>query len=803
MKFTISWLKTHLDTAADLPTIARTLTMLGLEVEAVVDQAAALKPFIVGDVIEAKPHPNADRLRVCLVDTGAEKLQVVCGAPNARAGMKGVFAGAGTTIPRSGLLLKKTSIRGAESNGMLCSSYEMGLSDDHEGIIELPADAPVGQPFAAVLGLDDPMLDVNVLPNRADCLGVRGIARDLAAAGLGRLKPREIAPLPGAFVSPIAIRLDLGDHPEACPLFVGRFIRGVKNGPSPAWLQRRLTSIGLRPISTLVDITNFLTFDVDRPLHVFDAGKLKGDLTVSLARGGERLAALNAKDYDIEPGMVVISDQAAVQSLGGVIGGAPSGCDAHTTDVFVEAALFDPLRTAITGRKLGIISDARFRFERGIDPAAVFEGMEAATQLILDLCGGSPSALSVAGTPPDTRRTVAFRPGRVAALGGVDVPEPDSRRILGALGFEIGATTAAGAPLHVVPPSWRADIEGEADLVEEVLRVHGFDHIPATPFKRPGNLPSLAITREQRRVTQLRRQLASRGLTEAVTWAFLPAAEAALFGGGDAALKLANPISVELEQMRPTPLPNLLAAARRNADRGYADLALFEVGPGYRDTTPTGQSAIAAGVRSGLAAPRHWQLPTRAVDLFDVKADVLAALAGLGLATDGLTLTREAPAWYHPGRSATLKLGPKTVLARFGEIHPAIARHYDLAGAAMAFEILIDAVPLPKPRAGRIRPLLKPSPFQPVTRDFAFLVARDVAADMIVRAARDADKALIGAVSVFDLYDGKGLPDGTKSIAIAVELQPTERTLTEADLEAISAKIVASVERATGSKLRT
>jgi phenylalanyl-tRNA synthetase beta chain len=800
MKFTQSWLKTHLETTADLAEIGRTLTMLGLEVEAMVDHAAALKPFIVGAVLEAAPHPNADRLRVCLVDTGAAKLQVVCGAPNARAGIKGVFAAAGTTIPRSGMLLKKTNIRGAESNGMLCSAYEMGLSDDHAGIIELPEDAPVGQPFAAALGLDDPVLDVNVLPNRADCLGVRGIARDLAAAGIGTLTPRAIAPVPGGFTAPIAVKLALGDHPEACPLFVGRLIRGVRNGASPDWLQRRLTSIGLRPISALVDITNFFTIDVDRPLHVFDAGKLTGDLTVSLARGGELLAALNGKSYDIEPGMVVIGDTAGVQSLGGVIGGAPTGCDEHTTDVFVEAALFDPLRTAITGRKLGIISDARFRFERGVDPAAVFEGMEAATRMILELCGGTPSALVVAGTPPDATRTIAFQPSRVASLGGVEIAEADSRRILGALGFAIEAGETG--TLAVAPPSWRADIEGEADLVEEVLRVHGFDAIPATPFARPTNLPTLAVTREQRRIAQLRRLLAGRGLTEAITWAFLPGAEAALFGGGEPALKLANPISVELEQMRPTPLPNLLAAARRNADRGFADLALFEVGPGYRDTTPTGQSALAAGVRCGLAAPRHWQTATRSVDAFDVKADVLAALAAMGIATGGLQLTREAPGWYHPGRSATLKLGPKTVLARFGEIHPAIARHYDLAGAVTAFEILIDAVPLPKPRTGRIRPLLKPSPFQPVTRDFAFLVARDVAAETIVRAAQESDKALITGVSVFDLYDGKGLPEGTKSIAIAVELQPTERTLTDADLEAISAKIVASVIQATGGKLR-
>ena len=801
MKFTLSWLKTHLDTGADLATLTRTLTMLGLEVEEVVDHAEAFKPFIVGHVVEAKQHPNADRLRVCLVDTGTAKLQVVCGAPNARTGMKGVFAAAGTTIPRTGLLLKKTNIRGAESNGMLCSAYEMGLSDDHEGIIDLPVDAPVGKPFAAVLGLDDPMLDCNVLPNRADCLGVRGIARDLAAAGLGTLKPRVVPAVPGQYKSAIGVRFELGDQREACPLFVGRQIRGVVNGPSPDWLQRRLTAIGLRPISTLVDITNFLTFDADRPLHVFDAKKLTGDLVVSLARGGERLAALNDKTYDVTPGMCMISDSAGVQSLAGVIGGEPTGVDAHTTDVFVEAALFDPLRTAKTGRALGVVSDARFRFERGIDPAAVIEGMEAATRLIIDLCGGTPSELVVTGAPPDTNRVIHMAPSRVASLGGVDVPESDSRRILEALGFAVGAMSSDGS-LPVTPPSWRADIEGSADLVEEVLRVHGFDHIPATPFVRPGNLPTLAVSREQRRILLLRRLFAERGMTEAVTWSFLPQAEAALFGGGDAALKLVNPISVELEQMRPTPLPTLLAAVRRNADRGFNDLALYEVGPGYRDPSPDGQRAIAAGVRSGSAAARHWQVAGRAVDAFDVKADVLAALAALGVVPEQLTLTRAVPAWYHPGRSGAFKLGPKAVLATFGEIHPAVARHYDLAGAVAVFEIAVDVVPLPRARAGRHRPLLKPSPFQAVSRDFAFVVGRDVAADTLVRAARDADKALITSVAVFDLYEGKGLPDGSKSIAIAVELQPTERTLTDADLEAVSTKIITAVERATNGKLR-
>jgi phenylalanyl-tRNA synthetase beta chain len=796
MKFTLSWLKDHLETEADLATIARELTAIGLEVEEIADRAADLGPFIVARVVEAKPHPNADKLRVCLVDTGKEQLQVVCGAPNAHTGMKGVFAAAGTTIPRTGLLLKKTEIRGVASNGMLCSAYEMGLSEDHEGIIELAEDAPVGKPFAAALGLDDPVIDVAITPNRAEALGVRGIARDLAARRVGALKPRSVAPVPGAFAAPISVTLD---DRIACPLFVGRLIRGVKNGPSPDWLRRRLEAIGLRPISALVDITNYMTIDVARPLHVFDAAKVRGNLTVRLSRAGERLAALNGKEYTLEDGMTVIADGSGVISLGGVIGGESTSVSGDTQDVFVEAALFDPLRTAQTGRKLGINSDARYRFERGVDPLAVTHGMEAATRLILDLCGGAASALAIAGEAPDNRKIVRFRPARSLTLGGVAVPEGEAKRILEDLGFAVMIEQPAW---QVTSPSFRHDIEGEADIVEEVLRIHGFEHIPATPLPPLAPMPRLAVTPAQRMTGLVRRLLATRGFHEAVTWSFMPADLARRFGGGAPELALANPIASDLDQMRPTPLPNLIAAAQRNRDRGQEDVALAEIGPGFAGDRPEGQLALAAGVRIGMARPRQWREPARAVDAFDAKADVLAVLASFGIAAESVQLAEEAPDWYHPGQSSLVKLGPKNVLARFGALHPEVLALYGVDAPAVGFEIFLDAIPLPRAKAGRARPMLKAQPFQPVVRDFAFLVDRGVAADALLRAARRADKALVTEVRLFDLYEGKGLPEGKKSIAITATLQPTERTLTDAEIDAVAAKIVAAVAEATGGSLR-
>ncbi|MBI3708360.1 MAG: phenylalanine--tRNA ligase subunit beta [Proteobacteria bacterium] len=803
MKFTLGWLKTHLETSASLAEITGKLTMIGLELESVEDRAAGFAPFIVGHVVEAKRHPDADRLSVCIVDTGRERVQVVCGAPNARTGMKGVFAASGTTIPGTGMQLKASTIRGVASHGMLCPAREMGLSDEHEGIIDLPADAPVGQPFAAVLGLDDPVIDIAVTPNRADCLGVRGIARDLAAAGLGTLKPRLVEPVAGRFKSPIGVRFDLApDIANACPLFVGRLIRGVKNGPSPKWLQDRLGAIGLRPISALVDMTNFMTLDVNRPLHVFDADTLAGGITVRLARAGEKVQALNGKEYVLDGSETAIADDDGALGLGGVIGGVSSGCTEGTTNVFIEAALFDPVRTAATGRRHQIVSDARYRFERGLDLAAVIEGMEAATRLVMELCGGEPSELVVTGKPPDWHRSYALRLARIHALGGVDVPRDEAVRILAALGFAVAVAQGGDGVLAVTPPSWRGDVQGEADLVEEIVRIHGYERIPAVPLPRDTALPLPALNPPQRRARDARRALAGLGLTEAVTFSFMSSGHAALFGAGNAALRLANPISAELDMMRPSILPNLLLAAKRNADRGLTDAGLFEVGPQYSNDTPSGQALVATALRSGASFPRHWGAPSRPIDALDAKGDALGLLAALGLAIDNVQVTTDAPGWYHPGRSGVMRLGPKTTLAYFGEIHPAVLAKLDVKGPAVGCEVFLGALPPPKAKASKARPLLRLSPFQPVERDFAFVLDAGVAAEQVIKAAKSADKALIAAVSVFDLYQGKGVPDGKKSLAISVKLQPTTRTLTDAEIEAVGQRVVAAVIKATGATLR-
>jgi phenylalanyl-tRNA synthetase beta chain len=796
MKTTLAWLKTHLDTGPKLEDIVARLVMLGLEVESVDDRGNALRPFTVARVVSAEPHPNADKLRLCVVDTGRERVQVVCGAANARAGMLGVFAAVGTTIPRTGLLLKSTTIRGVVSNGMLCSAYEMGLSDDHEGIIELPETAPIGAPFAQAVGLDDAVLDIKVTPNRADCLGVRGIARDLAAAGLGRLGPLDVTPVPGRFPSPIAVHL-AGPDDKACPLFLGRFIRGVRNGPSPRWLQDRLAAIGLRPISTLVDITNYLTFDLNRPLHVFDAEKIDGDLVVRGARAGESLAALNGKTYTLDPEMTVIADDTEVLSLGGVIGGERTGCTEATTNVFVEAALFDPLRTAATGRKLQLQSDARYRFERGVDPEFVRPGIEIATRLVLELCGGEPSDVAISGAVPYWQRTYAFRPERTRTLGGLDVAPTESRRILEAVGCSVVERDGA---LAVTPPSWRCDIEGEADLVEEVLRIYGYDKIPAVPLPRETVLPQPALTPGQRRAQFVRRTLAARGLVEAVTFSFMPRKDAELFGAAPDTLRLANPISADLDQMRPSILPNLLQAAQRNADRGFPDAALFEVGQQYRDDTPGGEDLVAAGVRFNRTGPKRWDDPGRSVDALLAKADALAALSAAGLTSEAVQVSGDPPDWYHPGRAGLLRLGGK-VLGYFGEVHPGVLREMDVTGPAVGFEVFLDHVPLPRAKS-RARPLLELSPFQPVERDFAFVVDADLPAEALLRAARGVDKTLVSEVRLFDIYTGPGVGEGKKSLAITVVLQPEEATLTDEALEAFSQKLVVAVEKATGGTLR-
>lgn len=799
MKFTLSWLKQHLETDADAATIADKLTALGLELEELRDPAAALRSFTIAHVIEATQHPNADRLRVCRVDTGSGLVEVVCGAPNARTGMKAVFAAIGTTIPGSGDKLKATTIRGVASQGMLCSMREMGLSDEHAGIIELPAEAPIGQPFAPVLGLDDPLFDIAITPNRADCLGVRGIARDLAAAGLGRLKPLDTTPVEGAFQSPIDVRLDFAEAAkDACPLFLGRLIRGVTNGPSPDWLQRRLTAIGLRPISALVDITNFLTFDCGRPLHVFDAGRVKGAMTVRLSRSGETLKALDGKRYALDDAVCVIADDSGPISLGGVMGGESTGVGDDTMDVFVEAALFDPRRTAETGRKLGIESDARYRFERGLDPAFVAPGMEIATRLIQTLCGGSPSAVVVAGAAPSAVRQIDFDPAYVGGLGGLDVAPERQSAILEALGFKVAAK---GAHFVVEVPSWRADVEGKADLVEEIARVVGYDVIAAVALPDRPVVTRPAIGPEGRRVALLRHALAAHGLMEAVTWSFVASATAKAFGGGAPELVLVNPISADLDAMRPSLLINLIAAAGRNAAYGMGDLGLFEIGAEYHDTTTTGQREVAAGIRRGLAVPRHWAAPARAVDAFDAKADALAALNALGIAEDNLQTAPTAPAYYHPGRSGVMNLGPQTTLATFGEIHPAILKTLDVGGPLVAFEIYLDRLPKPKsPVPARLPSGAARLPA--VDRDFAFIVDREIAAERLVRAVRQAARELITRVSVFDLYQGPGIEPGQKSVALSVRLTPKTKTLTEPEIEAVASQIVAAVAKATGGRLR-
>ena len=793
MKTSLSWLKTHLDTQASLDEIVERLVRLGHDVDGVEDPAKALADFRVARVISAEKHPNADRLRVCVVDAGEGEIQVVCGAPNARTGMKGVFGRAGVTVPRTAKKLEESTIRGVASRGMLMSAYELALSDDHEGIIELAEDAPVGARYIDYAELGDPVIDIKVTPNRADCLGVRGIARDLAAAGVGILKPLNTAPVPGTFKSPVGIKL--ADR-KACPLFLGRHIRGLKNGPSPDWLKRRLEAIGLRPISALVDITNFLTFDLNRPLHVFDAGKVQGDLIVRFAKPGETLLALNGKEYILDPEITAIADDNGVQSLGGVMGGEPTGCTEETTEVFVEAALFDPVRTAATGRRLEIISDARYRFERGIDPEFTAPGLEIATRLVLELCGGEPSEVVVAGAVPEWRRTYALRETRPAQLGGLAVPPAGSSAILEALGFKV---EQRGDNLVVAPPSWRGDIVGEADLVEEVLRIRGYDEIPPVPLPRETVISRAAIDPRRRRAELVRRTLAARGLTEAVTFSFLSAAAAERFGGGQPELRLVNPISADLDQMRPSVLPNLLDAARRNADRGFTDIALFELGPIYRDDTPEGQANVAGGLRAGRLGPRDWRLKPDEADLFTAKEDALATLAAAGTPIDNIQVSGEPPAWFHPGRAGTLRLGP-TMLGHFGELHPEMLDTFDLKGPVAAFEVFIDAVALP--RAGRARSPLRLSVFQPVERDFAFIVDRGVPAEMLLRAARGVDRKLVTDIRLFDVYEGKGLPEGKKSLAIAVTLQPQDATLTDAEIEAFSGRLVAAVEKATGGALR-
>ena len=796
MKFTLSWLKDHLDTDASVEKIADTLTHIGLEVESIHDKAKDLAPFTVAYVVSAEKHPNADKLRVCIVDTGKEKLQVVCGAPNARAGMKGVFAHAGATVPGTGLELKKSSIRGVESNGMLCSEREMGLSQEHDGIIELPEDAAVGEPFAKLMGLTDPVIEIKLTPNRPDCTGVRGVARDLAAAGVGHLKAEQAIKLVPRFKNPTPIGLHFDDAAKnACPVFAGRTVRGVKNGPSPAWLQQRLKAVGLRPISALVDITNLLSLDRARPLHVYDADKLKGEIHARLAKKGEKVVALDGKTYELDTEMCVIADDNGVLGLGGVMGGESTGVSETTTNVFIESAYFDPVRTARTGRELGINSDARYRFERGVDPEYVAPGLDLATKLVMDLCGGEPSDVTIAGRAPDTKREITFDPGLIEKLCGVKMHAGEAMTILDRLGFRAVVGT------RVQVPSWRPDVHGPADLVEEVVRIAGLDKVPSTPLPRIAGVPLPVLTPMQKRVRAAKRTLAARGLYEAMTWSFVSKAQAALFGGVPEALTLANPISADLDTMRPSVLPGLLAAAQRNAARGLKDYGLFEVGPQFTGPEPGEQLTAASGLRLG-SGPRNWGKQSWNADVFQAKADVMAILDACGFAPETAQVTTDAPAWFHPGRSGALRLGPKNVLAYFGELHPRIAAAFDLTGPVAAFEVMLETLPAAKAKPTKTKPKLDLPEYQAVERDFAFVLDAKVPAADVIKAAATADRALIESVTVFDVYEGEGIEPGKKSLAISVRLQPKDRTLTEPEIEAAAAKIKGAVAKATGAILR-
>jgi len=777
MKFTLGWLKEHLDTTADLDTIVETLTRIGLEVEGVENAAEKLAPFTIARILAAAPHPQADKLQVLSVDAGTgAPLQVVCGAPNARAGLVGVFGSPGAHVPGSGITLKVAAIRGVESHGMMCSARELELGEDHDGIIELPADAPVGQSYAAWAGLDDPVIDVSITPNRQDCMGVHGIARDLAAAGLGTLKPVAVMPIPPGKPGPASVRTD---DPEGCPAFFARVLNGVSNGPSPEWMQRRLKAVGQRPISALVDITNYVMIGWGRPLHVYDLAKIRGPLVARKARAGERLVALNGKEYALDPSMTVIADDVAVHDIGGIMGGEHSGVTEATTDVLIECAWFDPQTIARTGQKLGLTSDARSRFERGVDPAFLGTGLDLATRMVLDLCGGTAAAKIEAGEPPLATHTIAYEPALCEKLAGIKVAAARQKAILTSLGFGLDASWTARVP------TWRRDIDGAADLVEEIVRIEGIDHVPSTPLPRAEGVAKPTATPMQRIERRARRTAAAHGLSEAVTWSFISEREAAPFGGGD--WTLANPISEELKVMRPSLLPGLIAAAKRNADRGQRSVRLFEVGRRYgaEEERPT-LGLVLAGERS----PRDWRTGrAQPFDAYDAKAEAIALLAAIDAPVDRLQVMEAVSGVYHPGRSGTLRLGPKTVLAEFGMLHPLTARAFDIEGPVAAAEIFLDAVPQ-KRAAGHMRSAYAPPALQAVTRDFAFVVPADLAAEALLRTVRGADKAAIVDVRLFDVFTGQGVPEGQKSLAIEVTLQPGAASFTDTDLAAIADRIV-------------
>lgn len=788
MKFTLSWLKEHLDTDASVEQVVEAMTMAGLEVEHVENPAAKLAKFTVAKVVEAHQHPNADRLRVCQVDTVDGRKEIVCGAPNARAGLTTIYAPIGAYVPGSGVTLEARPVRGVVSNGMLCSARELEIAEESDGIVELPDDLKVGDTAAKAFGLEA-VIDFEVTPNRPDWLGVAGIARDLAAAGVGKLKDLSVKPVPGRFAEPIEIKVD-GD---ACPMFAGRLIKGVKNGPSPEWLQQRLASVGLRPINALVDITNYLSYDRCRPLHVYDAKALTGGfIEARLGREGEAVEALDGKTYPAGPEVCVIADGSGAIGLGGVMGGESTKVTEATTEVFVECAWFDPIRTAQTGRTLGLVSDAQYRFARGVDPGFVAPGLELATRLILDLCGGEPSEIRVAGEAPAPRAAFKFDRGYVEKLGGVPVPRKETDAILEKLGFELKGD-------EVQPPTWRRDVEGPADLVEEVTRIVGYPNLPSAPLPEIVRPAGGMLTVRQTRMRNARRFLAARGYDEALTWSFMRREWAALFGGGQPELVLTNPIASDLDCMRPSILPNLIEAAARNARRGFADVALFEVGPLYRGDGP-GDQVTAVSALVAPHAPKRWDRVSED-PLFALKGDLMALLDELGAPNLQIVHGQASP-WFHPGRSAKLQLGPKTLVAEFGELHPRLLKALDAEAPMLGFELVLEQIPEPKKKAVKTRPALELSALMPLTRDFAFVVDRATAAGDLVKPIAGVDKQLIAEVRVFDVYEGKGVPEGQKSIALTVTLQPREKTLTDAEIEALSARIVAVAEKATGAKLR-
>jgi phenylalanyl-tRNA synthetase beta chain len=785
MKFTLSWLKEYLKTTADLEEISDKLTMIGLEVEEIINPAEKLAGFVTAEILTKEKHPNADRLNLLSVFDGTNTLQIVCGAPNCYAGMKVVLAKEGTIIPLYNEALKKGVIRGIESNGMLCSERELGLGDDHTGIKELPKETPVGVPLTEVLK-PDAVIEINVTPNRGDCLGVKGIARDLAAAGLGEFVETPTPEIKSSFKSPINVSIETQD----CPVFTGRLIKGVKNGESPQWLKDRLTAIGLRPISALVDITNYFNIGEDRPLHVFDAGKLSGNLCIRSAKEGEKILALDGKEYDLHDGMIVIADEKGPQSVGGVMGGENTGCSSETTDVFLESAYFNPVSVAKTSKKLKLESDSKSRFERGIDPKATLSGLNRATAMILDLCGGEASEIVMDGQEPSYNQPIAFDYGKVEKLTGVKIPQEKGEDILIRLGFQKSSDGWTA-------PSWRSDVDGQADLVEEILRIYGYDSLPLLSVRSEGLAESI-YTPEQKRQSDIRRALANQGLNQAITWSFMHSELAKDFGSKG--IRLQNPITSELDEMRPSLVPNLLSAVKRNNDKGEADVRLFELGPEFFGAKPCEQRTVAACVRSGMNLPLNWREKQRKVDVFDAKEDALAALKAAGIPAESVQTWQKAPCWYHPGKSGSLMQG-KNVLAVFGEIHPEILKKMDIKGATVACEVYVDALPQMKSR--RKVSALDSSNLQSVQRDFAFIVSIDVQAEKLLKSLKGVDKNLIKDVILFDVYEGEHLPEGKKSLAVKVILQPTEKTLTDAQIEQISDKIVKEAQKDYQAELRS